>query len=501
MNHVKLDFRANTYDRMRCLRGDSRGSLIVITALLFPVLLAFLGLALDVGMIYDVKRRQQKAADAGAMGGGHELWRLNNTYGEVSRAAKDDTARNGFDNARGTTTVTVTYPFNGNEQVEVVIEEQVPTYFARILGPEAVTVRSRAVSGLVGYGDGCIFVMDPNARDAFKISGNADLRSECGVYINSDHPDAAGVQGGTSCLDVPEIGLVGGMNYEGGSQECTSDYYGLMARVADPLMNTLQPPNLNDGLTARDAVSSSEGDVLTLDPGIYPDITITGGTVTLNPGLYVIDGGLMPGGGNFTVNGGTVDGTSGVTFYLTNTSGDDSRWPVINIAGNGQTPCPGDDLCDGGGGGGGGFGSLKTNAFDPVGTSAAANGTVAAQGGPPGGGGGGGGGGEGLVNLVAPSSASLTVEGITGMLFFYDRNAPLGPPTISNKIVGDSCSTFEGGLYFPKTDLAFRGTSNSDSWQLVVANTMEVMGTTCAYNSFEGTFAGMPPVRTVTLME
>lgn len=497
MNYVKSVFRANFYGWLRCFRRDSRGSLIVITAILFPVLLAFLGLALDVGMIYDVKRRQQKAADAGAMGGGHELWRNNITDAEVTRAATDDTARNGFDDADGSTTVTVTYPYN-TDQVEVVIEEVVPTYFARIFGPKFVTVRSRAVSGLVSYGDGCIFVMDDSARDAFKISGTADLRSECGVYVNSDHPDAAGVQGGTSCLDVPELGLVGRMNYEGSSQECTSDHEELMARVADPLY-AMDPPDLNDGLTDRGAVSVSEGDPpVTLEPGIYDDITITGGTVTLNPGLYVIDGGNMPGGGNLTVNGGTVDGTSGVTFYLTNTSGDDTRWPEVNIAGNGQTPCAENNLC--GGGGGGGFGSQKTNAFDPVGTSAAANGTVAAQG-QGGGGGGGGGGGEGRINLVAPSSATLTVDGITGMLFFYDRNAPLGPPTISNHIVGDSCSTFQGGLYFLKTDLAFRGTSSSNAWQMVVANTMEIMGTSCAYNTFEGTFAGMPPVRTVTLME
>ena len=62
-------------------------------------------------------------------------------------------------------------------------------------------------------------------------------------------------------------------------------------------------------------------------------------------------------------------------------------------------------------------------------------------------------------------------------------------------------TTFQGGLYFLKTDLAFRGTSESNAWQMVVANTMEVMGTSCAYNDYEGTFAGMPPVRTVTLME
>jgi hypothetical protein len=48
--------------------------------------------------------------------------------------------------------------------------------------------------------------------------------------------------------------------------------------------------------------------------------------LTLNPGLYVIDG------GNFTVNGGgTVNGT-GVTLVFTSSSGRD--WPTITINGN-----------------------------------------------------------------------------------------------------------------------------------------------------------------------
>ena len=51
------------------LKEDSRAVILIITALLFPVLLAFLALALDVGKIYDLKRRTQNAANAGAIGG------------------------------------------------------------------------------------------------------------------------------------------------------------------------------------------------------------------------------------------------------------------------------------------------------------------------------------------------------------------------------------------------------------------------------------------------
>ena len=98
--------------RMRSLRRESRGVVIIVTALVFPVLVAFLGLALDVGMMYDYKRRQQNAADAGALGGAHELWRGNT--GHVTTSAKADTSRNGFDATEPAITVVVTTPYEGD---------------------------------------------------------------------------------------------------------------------------------------------------------------------------------------------------------------------------------------------------------------------------------------------------------------------------------------------------------------------------------------------------
>ena len=66
------------------LKEDNRAAILIITALLFPVLLAFLALALDVGKIYDLKRRTQNAANAGAIGGAYEVYRQNTTYAEVN---------------------------------------------------------------------------------------------------------------------------------------------------------------------------------------------------------------------------------------------------------------------------------------------------------------------------------------------------------------------------------------------------------------------------------
>ena len=57
------------------------------------------------------------------------------------------------------------------------------------------------------------------------------------------------------------------------------------------------------------------------------------------------------------------------------------------------------------------------------------------------------------------------------------------------------------GLRRITADLAARGTSTTGSWQMTVANTIEIMGTSCAINTFGGKFAGMLDVRLVTLVE
>lgn len=63
--------------------------------------------------------------------------------------------------------------------------------------------------------------------------------------------------------------------------------------------------------------ATSNAPTVTYNPGIYRGLTVNAGqNVTLNPGVYIIDGKY----GNLSFNGGSVTG-SGVTFVLTKTSG------------------------------------------------------------------------------------------------------------------------------------------------------------------------------------
>ncbi len=117
--------------RLRLLAKDSRGIVAVVTALAFPVLLAFAALALDVGYLQDMKRRQKNAAIAAALAAGHELWLVNGDD-EAEVQAKAEADRNNFGEDDGVT-ITVSIPpisgtyFGVANHAEVVLSQTVPT--------------------------------------------------------------------------------------------------------------------------------------------------------------------------------------------------------------------------------------------------------------------------------------------------------------------------------------------------------------------------------------
>jgi len=144
------------------------------------------GLAIDVGYFYDLKRRMQTAADAGAVAAAHELKRKTSDSG-IIQAVYKDAALNGFDRTRGEVITINRPPTTGSKAgnrdfVEVIITQNAPTYFMRVLGRQTVSVRARATGGLVGSAPACIYVLDPNSSNAFVASGAPTSMPPAGLW-------------------------------------------------------------------------------------------------------------------------------------------------------------------------------------------------------------------------------------------------------------------------------------------------------------------------------
>jgi hypothetical protein len=275
-------------------------------------LLAFLGLAIDVGYEQYLKIRMQTAADAAALGGAREL--VASGSSNLVSAARGDAATNGFTNGQSSVTVTVNnppstgYSTTDTSAVEVLISQTVPTFFMQVLGFSSGTVRARAVARLGGGATSCFFALDPSMSNAFSVSNGVNVSSSCGIVIDSNSSTALTASGGAH-LAAPSISVVGNYTVNNGASISPSPTTG--ASAASNPFATLATPSV--GACNYTSYSVGGGATVTLNPGVYCNgLTIANGaTVTLNSGMYILKGGGLTFAGGAKVTG------TGVTFYDT----------------------------------------------------------------------------------------------------------------------------------------------------------------------------------------
>ena len=188
-----------------------------------------------------------------------------------------------------------------------------------------------AIIGGGGAGSGnCLLALGNtatgnNASDAIQIKGGGGAINinvpGCGVYSNSSDCSkgafavdfggnakiVAGSLGANGCIDVfgnASVTLPNGGNY--------TQKDGI---VADPYAGTTIPSHTGlPSLTKSTPPNTST----TLNPGYYPGgISLAGGSVTLNPGVYILGGAFDTGPGH----GGTTVTGNGVTLAFSSSSG------------------------------------------------------------------------------------------------------------------------------------------------------------------------------------
>lgn len=319
-----------------------RGMILVLFALLITALIGIMGLVIDTGLLMAAHRRAQNAADAAALAGAYELMRAGSGAAETTAAEfvqanlqNDETAEGPFlhipptsgsyqdrPNAVG---ATVTVPSN--------------TLFVHVLGgsqTQSVTARAVATFENVAAGEGVI-VLDPLQFPGLAVGGGGNIKVNGDVLVNSEG-------GGLDENGEPVNNGNNGVAADGGnSTNVDSGIYAASIRVvggvnnpdlfrnidpnnpANPLKTKQLPepdplaylptPYVGNGVIDQKwgKVSVSNGQVVTLYPGIYDQLSITGGEATLMPGIYVITGGNQ---NALTITGGTVV-AEGVMIYNT----------------------------------------------------------------------------------------------------------------------------------------------------------------------------------------
>ena len=314
-----MRFRNARY-RASCRSGQT----VILAVLLFPALLAVLGLVLDGGMLYQVKRRMQAAADAAALAGTWELWRGNSSL--AASAARDDARLNGFNHGVNASVTVNNPPTSGSwasnaGYVEVIISRDVPATIMRIVGRQSSTVRARAVAGMQKFMDFCLLALHPTLSGAMIVQGNSSLTAGCGVMVDSNAADALQLGGG-ACINGTVVGVTGGWTALGTIGCIYPQPETGVPPFLDPLAYLTPPPIPSTPVANR---LNMTGGNATLSPGLYQNgLDIQSGSVTFQPGIYIIDGG-------FHIGGGAVARCDGCMFYITNLGG---AWGRVQIDGS-----------------------------------------------------------------------------------------------------------------------------------------------------------------------
>jgi hypothetical protein len=439
--------------------------------ILIAVLLAFTGIVLDGGRIQFEKRHMQLAADAAAMGGAHELI-LGSTGNAIRDAARDDSELNGFkhhdNNGGNANSMNISVQVNnpplsgakvGDDSfVEVIISRNYPTTFLLVLGIERALVRARAVAGIESYGEGCVLALNPTEGNAIEVNGGGMLDAGCGVQVNSNDPTRAIRTTGGGTIDARPSGIAvyGGATGTG--------FFPTPVTGAPPVRDWLAhipEPTLPNAVTTVYEVGG--------DPNGEPalGLGITGGEWNFHPGLYTGSTGNGNKKHGFDISGGIINLYPGIYFL-------DSGFKVTS-----QTVfrSVGTDGLPGGPGEGVMF--YNTTTGDP--TKAKSWNEIDFTGG-----------GSTVLN-------PMTSGTYKGILMFESRSSPKLNP--GHRVHGNVGAEMNGFLYFSKGHLDYAGTTSTDGWTGIIADTINVAGNAFLSNNFVPNSDGETPLRTAMLVE
>jgi Flp pilus assembly protein TadG len=339
------------------LISDEDGGMLAITGICMILFLAILGFGVDFGHFLFVKRSMQNAADAAALAAALETRTCNGTAScnAMQGAAQNALSENGFTaattliNCIGTPGTGLTLTVNDppcalpgdpntgkTSYAEAIVTQQVPTYFAGLMGLRSVTVTARAEAAR-GLNGPCIYALDPTGP-AFNILAGVLVKSRCGIVDESASPNALTCVIG-AFLYAPTINVSGGTGGLLCLATSTPATYVPAPNPRDPLAYLPAPSNANAPCGSSSgspytgsssAVNVVLGGNVTFNPGVYcGGISLTAAlasNIKFNPGTYILrDGpgllGITQGGINLNLNLLTSITGKGVTFYNEGTQG------------------------------------------------------------------------------------------------------------------------------------------------------------------------------------
>lgn len=308
---------------------DQRGNALVIGAAAMPLLIGAAAIGVDTIQVSVARRQLQRSADSAALAGAYALAQSQPVANSVNHdlALNDDVVLSGSPVIENAPT---TGAYAGNPRaVRVVLAANRSVPFISFFLGSTMAVSAEATAAIVYTGKFCVVSLEDGNNTGISFGGNTTVNLGCGMISNS-RSSAAISAGGSAQVTASPLAAVGGVPPNGA-------YLGNTVRLSysppqiDPyaaLSTPTVPANCNNQYSQ--SPNKSPPALRPVSPGIfcYRGMDLKG-TVTLPPGIYIIDGDSLSFGAQANVTG------TGVTFILTSRTAATTPSSIANLSMNG----------------------------------------------------------------------------------------------------------------------------------------------------------------------
>jgi Flp pilus assembly protein TadG len=362
------------------LRRDENGSVLAYMVVV-PALAGALAIGVETGSLYLTKHKMQSAADAAALAASVDLIaNANNTSGAITDA-RYETQRAGFTNGANNVNVSVNVPPSSGPNaanknaVEVIVTKTQTLSFGSLLNSwvgaqECASLRQASQGGSAGScpstssaftitarsvvvpiastttttttttsvsSVGCIVALTPNNEQGVSFSSFNNFNGDCTIMSNAA---ATGTTPSTASVGISNFNnatlksiytkgsfAVGSYNH---LTLTTAAQTGQATSVVDPYSSLATP---SPGTCTYNNYRAPSGNSVTLSPGTYcGGLTVSSNSnVYFTAGTYYVTNGDLVISSDNNVSCSNCTNGAGVTFVLTQTSGNNSDIGGVSI--------------------------------------------------------------------------------------------------------------------------------------------------------------------------
>ena len=296
------------------LLGCTSGNATLMVALGMPALIGAAGYGIDMAQLYMWKRELQHSVDQAALAGAWTLAYDSTATNYEKRALQEFNGNQNQTEAFDTTPIVKLGSYDGgvDNSVIVVASAYKKLPFSSFLSdkPMFVRVAAQATFGEAATDKVCLLALKKGDDGTFTVGGNATVNASCGLGALSCEDDALTIDGSAD-VTTDKIVVCGTADVPAELQTKLAEGRTYLADSFDGLPPPVMSQSEDTAKTFTCPANGKGNNNVT--PGRY-----TGGwnvtcKVTMQEGVYVIDGGVL----DLTSNKGSLLGTK-VLFVLRN---------------------------------------------------------------------------------------------------------------------------------------------------------------------------------------